>query len=443
MHANQLEITLSPDKFASPSKRAETVGSRSRKKIKANEGNSSELDGYLFLKLSGCELPDEVIKVNITGYNLLSTNPNELSLFTNVSEVIADDNFLSLEQMAIFENLQRLSLMNNRIEYLEPRARLNLPKLEHLDLTLNKIKNLENLCALTGLKTLSLARNGLSAIPYDLVDLSQLQTLDLSFNNISEESALDMWAIFSMMPALRFLFLSNNKISTIQEPRSVMQQMKLLKLDLSSNLLTNQFDVACLINLGALNVLNLSGNHCVINREAIRKSFDLALGANVIFNLDKSKSTHNLKRSQHALHYSNIALEKVASDRPNLEGQRDLFGFAIGKEDFIKQTDESPNENSLQQANGKPALVRGFNIKSGFYGQHTPFKGKRVFMTEGPTTTTQTNSANLRRDIRKAAGAIVNKQLLLLTRQYLSGHLLEKKADTNSCFKFLTNYFAN
>ncbi len=429
--------------MASPSKPIERTHSVGRRKPKDAIGNSSELDGYLFLKVSGCELPEEVIKVNITGHNLTSTNANELMLFSNVSEIIADDNFLTLEQMSIFENLQRLSFMNNRIKYLQPRLQLNLPKLEHLDLSLNKIRNLENLGALTGLKTLSLAKNSLTNIPFDLIDLYQLHTLDLSFNDISEESALDMWTVLSMMPTLRFVFLANNKISTIQEPRSVLQRMNLLKLDLSSNQLSNEFDVVCLTNLGALNMLNLSGNHCIIYRESIRKAFDVALGATVVFSLEKSISIRNIKRSQQAIHYSTIPLEKITSDRPNLEGQRDLFGFAIGKEDLIKQIDEVDNENHSQKTNGKPGSVRAFNIKSGFYGQSNPFTGKKLFMTEGPNKSTQSNSSNLRREIKKAAGMLGNQELLALTRQYLAGHCLDKKTDTNTCYKFLSNYFAN
>lgn len=443
MQIKNLDFTLSPNKTMSPSKLIEATRSVGKRKTREDDGNSNELDGYLFLKVSGCELPDEVIKVNISGYSLTSINPTELSLFTNVSDIIADDNCLSLEHMAIFENLQRLSIMNNRIEYLEPRVHLNLPKLEHLDLSLNKIKNLENIGALTGLKTLSLAKNSLTNIPYELVDLYQLQTLDLSFNNISEESALEIWTILSMMPTLRFVFLSNNKISTIQEPRSVLQRMNLLKLDLSSNLLSNEFDVVCLTNMGGLSVLNLSGNHCVIYRESIRKAFDVALGTNVLFNLDKSNSMRNLKRSQHVLHYSNIPLERIANDRPNLEGQRDLFGFAIGKEDLIKQIDESENENQSQKTNGKPVSVRAFNIKSGFYGNPSSFTGKRLFMTEGPQNTLQSNSSNLRKEIKKAAGMMGNQELLAMTRQYLTGYYLDKKSDTNTCIKFLSNYFAN
>ena len=82
-----------------------------------------------------------------------------------------------------------------------------------------------------------------------------------------------MWNILSLIPTLRHVLLSNNQISTIQEPRSCLQRMMIQKLDLSNNTLSAEFDIICLTNLGALGVLNLSGNHCVVNRETIRKAF--------------------------------------------------------------------------------------------------------------------------------------------------------------------------
>jgi hypothetical protein len=415
--------------------------SASRDVQREPHGNSRELDGYLFLRVSGCELPEEVVRVNISGLNLNSVNAVELSLFTNVSEIVADDNQFTLEHLSIFEELQRLSLMNNRIVNLVTSANFCLPKLEHLDLSLNRIRDLEFLSQLENLRTLSLAKNALEAIPYEFVELRQLQSLDLSFNKISEETALDMWSILSAMPALRQVNLSNNKISTIQEPRSVLQKMSLHKLDLSDNLLGTEFDVVCLANLGALGSLNLCGNHCVVNREKIRKSFEVLLTVKISFSHPKTQKFKSNANSHSGAHYSQIPLERIYADKENLDGQRDLFGFAIGKADLVDPS--QVNENIQNQGEGlKANHSKGFNIKSGFYGRPSAFTSKAVFMTETSPIISSELSAMSRREIKSTISALGNDELVAITAKYLNGHTPDRRMDTNSCFKVLSNYFA-
>lgn len=55
------------------------------------------MDGYKLLILSKCELPNEVISINISDKNFVSVNKTEISFFENLNNLIADFNELKIE----------------------------------------------------------------------------------------------------------------------------------------------------------------------------------------------------------------------------------------------------------------------------------------------------------------------------------------------------------
>ena len=124
----------------------------------------------------------------------------------------------------------------------------DLSALNSLDLSLNQISDISFLKDLTDLNYLNLRNNQISDINF-LKDLTDLNYLDLRSNNISDISFL------KDLPALNSLDLSSNNISDI----SFLKDLSALNsLYLSYN---NISDISFLKDLSALNSLSLRSNN--------------------------------------------------------------------------------------------------------------------------------------------------------------------------------------
>ncbi|XP_019482689.1 PREDICTED: leucine-rich repeat-containing protein 66 [Hipposideros armiger] len=147
-------------------------------------------------------------------------------------------------------NKKHLDLSNNLISKITLRPLTHLQALELLNLSNNAIRSLS--LALPGLKSSSvkrhrsslrnglpllklliLQRNKLSDIPKGLWKLKSLQSLDLSFNRISQIGVSD----FRNCLQLENLYLKSNKIFRIH-PEAFKDLKKLQTVDLSNNALT-------------------------------------------------------------------------------------------------------------------------------------------------------------------------------------------------------------
>lgn len=73
------------------------------------------LDGMKVFEITKCELPEEVLKLDISNSKFTELVPEDLKFFWNIHKVEADGNFLSLEEFWMFQNLREISLVGNKI----------------------------------------------------------------------------------------------------------------------------------------------------------------------------------------------------------------------------------------------------------------------------------------------------------------------------------------
>lgn len=94
---------------------------------------------------------------------------------------------LRIENLWQFTNLRKLQLDNNIIEEIPEKSLESLTQLEWLDLSFNNIENICGLGKLVHLRDLSLAHNRIKTI-CNLDSLTKLQVLSLA-NNLIEETS--------------------------------------------------------------------------------------------------------------------------------------------------------------------------------------------------------------------------------------------------------------
>lgn len=183
------------------------------------------LDKKLLLKTGFVNEPSELCVCNISGQELKSFNDHHFSMFNNLVSISASDNLLLLEAFERF------------------------PVLEELELSLNSITHIN-----IGLET-----------------FSALQTLDLSYNHLSERAIITLGKI----PNLKELHLTGNNIislpskmcrpqpihsNTDSNPELRMNFPRLEKLWLDDNKLSHASTFAVLAGLRKLKYLNLDNN---------------------------------------------------------------------------------------------------------------------------------------------------------------------------------------
>ncbi|XP_022361895.1 leucine-rich repeat-containing protein 66 [Enhydra lutris kenyoni] len=133
---------------------------------------------------------------------------------------------ISLSPLAHFHTLEILNLSNSSIRSLS----LDLPSAKS---SWGKRHRSSSRHRLPFLKLLILQRNKLTDIPKGLRNLKSLQSLDLSFNGITQIGLSDLWNC----PRLENLYLKSNKIFRIH-PEAFKDLKKLQVVDLSNNVLT-------------------------------------------------------------------------------------------------------------------------------------------------------------------------------------------------------------
>lgn len=161
----------------------------------------------------------------------------------------------------ILDQLQTLSLANNKIQYLPENALMYYPQLQHLDMSLNRIKNLSpNSFPPIGMqiRSLNISHNQLSSFIHPV--LPSLLLLDLSYNELK---SLDP-NLLAGLPLLQHFYLRSNK-EIFNECKyhdhcwlnSLKQLVNLIELDLSDCNLEDEPDLS---SFQALRKLDLSRN---------------------------------------------------------------------------------------------------------------------------------------------------------------------------------------
>lgn len=198
---------------------------------------------------------------------------------------------LNVSSLHILKELEVLNLVNSNLRTIPEGAFCELPTLQVLNLTRNRIRSTDSLgfsqkpCAAGGegdLRELDLSQNELTTLPenWSVAKLRRLQQLNLELNNISEISS----EALAGLPSLRIFNISHNQLEALpsgffshsrdfQEihlqhnrlfeiPRGLFHKLEqLLILDLSSNQLSSHhIDNGTFSGLIRLIVLNLSHN---------------------------------------------------------------------------------------------------------------------------------------------------------------------------------------
>ncbi|XP_077245890.1 uncharacterized protein LOC143885549 [Tasmannia lanceolata] len=203
-----------------------------------------------FNQIGGWVMPEGFIQMkNLEGLSLGGNMLNQSSQ--------------SLSGLCGLKNLQYLDLSRNNLEALPPCLLSNLSALERLFLYWNNLKgDLPGLCSLKRLKTLSLQDNQLDdrSLPSCLGNLSSLKDLDLSNNNLSNPLGMSTGLCF--LKRLTKLRLGHNNLHDQSLASCLGNLSSLQTLDLSGNNLTSTFVISTgICKLRNLSYLNLKSNY--------------------------------------------------------------------------------------------------------------------------------------------------------------------------------------
>ena len=181
---------------------------------------------------------DEISKLrvlNVAG-NKLSSLPFELLVFLPLIEIDAARNRLG---GALFPacvprllDLKTLDVANNALTSIVESGSIELPSLQSLNVTENRVKELPEMLGWTELLTLMISGNRLSSLPESLISLKKLVSIDISRNDIKKlEERL------GLMDSLTMLRIANNPL---RERRFLTMDSDTLKRELRSRLLPEE-----------------------------------------------------------------------------------------------------------------------------------------------------------------------------------------------------------
>ena len=159
------------------------------------------------------------------------TLPQELYAFTQLTRLGLRGQCAPLDpQLVGLKRLEKLAI-NCGLEIL-PESLAQLTQLQSLDISRNQLSALpEGLAQLTQLQSLDISYNQLSALPEGLAQLTRLQTLDVSVNQLSA-----LQEGLAQLTQLQSLDASSNQLSAL--PEGLAQLTQLLFLDISGNQLS-------------------------------------------------------------------------------------------------------------------------------------------------------------------------------------------------------------
>ncbi|KAI9933416.1 hypothetical protein MW887_007889 [Aspergillus wentii] len=179
----------------------------------------SRLSNLELLDLSGnslTKLPENIsdltsLRVLNVGHNQLTSLPFEALSKVPLKDLIASKNQLqgTLIPASVrrLETLQNLDVVSNALEKLSENESIDLPNLQSLSMSVNRIKVLPNVSCWQSLLSLLVEDNSLVDLPDGLVELKNIKTVDVTGNNIS---ILD--EKIGLMESLATLRVANNPL---------------------------------------------------------------------------------------------------------------------------------------------------------------------------------------------------------------------------------------
>lgn len=281
---------------------------------------------------------DQLEELIIDGNQLVTFEANlpqlkNLQLRNNFMTHVTFTNFTNLEVLDMTDNeLRNFTAFSNEIKDCKKLSVLNLSdnwltvvsfhhdSLQHLDLDLNDIQNVEvEDFSLKNLTFLSMRANGMTKV--SLPKLESLQTLNLDSNQLTKLNSLAMIA-----PYLKHLSVSHNKLTDIIDGdvnRHFVSFNKLEKINLAANMLkklkTDDFRL-----MKSLTYLDLSLNFVEELPRGIFKYFEDIVGIDVSHNnlkvINRSAFGYHKKLESIRLEFNSINAVDPAmlEDFPNL-----------------------------------------------------------------------------------------------------------------------------
>lgn len=124
-----------------------------------------------------------------------------------------------------------MDFSDNKIEEIQPETFTNLPFVDELNLSHNRIKNIKRNSLPTSVKTINLSNNKLESFdPVVIENLPQLSSIDLKNNNIKSLPE----NTFARNPNLQKILLGGNKIKSL-DPKTFENLLYLETVDLAEN----------------------------------------------------------------------------------------------------------------------------------------------------------------------------------------------------------------
>lgn len=217
------------------------------------------------------DMMDQFKAIAIMNSNVSRIDPTFMKAFTNLEEIVLDNNNLDSNQTNNFfecKYLKIVSLSHNKLTTLGNLT--NISNLQFLILNNNLITSLDGISKIQNLKQLDLSHNSISNIPTEFQNVN-LIVLDLSFNNITifedcsnvfqivklNNNNLKSFCTFSS--TIKEIVYGDNVITYIDE-NTFKGLAKLEKLDINNNLI-NKITTNTFKDLSHLLLLNLSNNH--------------------------------------------------------------------------------------------------------------------------------------------------------------------------------------
>ncbi|KAK9372789.1 uncharacterized protein V1513DRAFT_419373 [Lipomyces chichibuensis] len=175
----------------------------------------------------------------------LNVNQNNLGYLTGVPESTrvlraAHNNFSELTAFGFLSNLQYLDLSNNQMETLDGMSRL--VHLREIIVDNNELVNIDGIMQLDGLLRLSVRGNKIKTLNLENSNLARMEDLDISSNKLRDISSLER------LKNLMLLNLDDNLLSGVN-PDGYLMRLRTLKICRNE---LKEFDAAAFPNLRIL-----------------------------------------------------------------------------------------------------------------------------------------------------------------------------------------------
>ncbi|BFZ00960.1 hypothetical protein BsWGS_03999 [Bradybaena similaris] len=190
------------------------------------------LDQHFLMKHGCVGDPNDLCSLNISSRQLTDVNEDDLSLFKNVAYVNAGENFLPFEVFRHFPSLRELEVPLNGLRSLKI-SHTDFSNLEVLDISYNNLSqdDLLTLGLVARLRVLHLTGNNLSNLPPDLampylsrekqVRLQRFACLEVLLLDDNKLMDMAVFAALAGLPKLRHLDLAKNQIFSVPQLKVV------------------------------------------------------------------------------------------------------------------------------------------------------------------------------------------------------------------------------